>query len=197
MFQWNASRSLHYDTLFDWWDRSQYDLIIVQEIISRMTNEWSSPTWHIVHGVDKFASVLIMVRSALISKNLISMTYHIPGRILQVRLHLYRTHDIYAVYQQAWNSSGDTHNVLQKRKRIWICLQGYVNQNPKWYLFLICGDFNIPFALDNHQLFIQDPRCSIKQGPLSIICSQPSIDCNTYQTSLSTNLPPRRAQIPH
>ena len=80
-----------------------------------MTSEWSTPLWHVVYGADKFASILVMVRTALIA-------HHIPDRILQIHLQMYRSHDIYAVYQYAWKSNGNTAQLLQKRKRIWIYL---------------------------------------------------------------------------
>ena len=87
-----------------------------------MTSEWSTPLWHVVYGADKFASILVMVRTALISRKAISIAHHIPDRILQIHLQMYRSHDIYAVYQYAWKSNGNTAQLLQKRKRIWIYL---------------------------------------------------------------------------
>ena len=47
-----------------------------------------SKHWYLIHGTDKFILFPIMVRSVLISLDLISLTYHIPGRILQIRLHI-------------------------------------------------------------------------------------------------------------
>ena len=67
VLQWNASRSLHYASWLDWCDRSPYDIIIVQETGWSMTNEWNIPQWHVLHGADRYASVLVMVRAALIS----------------------------------------------------------------------------------------------------------------------------------
>lgn len=54
-----------------------------------MTHEWSSPQWHIIHGADKFASVLIMVRVALIKRVNNSMVHHIPGRFGHIDYNIY------------------------------------------------------------------------------------------------------------
>ena len=79
-------------------DRSLFDIIIAQEIGWSMISEWITPEWRGMHGLDRFASVLVMDRITLIFREAISVAHHIPGRILQVRLQLYRPHDIYTVY---------------------------------------------------------------------------------------------------
>ena len=51
VLQWNASRSLHYPSWLAWCDRSPYDIIIAQETGWGMTSEWSTPQWHVLHGL--------------------------------------------------------------------------------------------------------------------------------------------------
>ena len=73
MFQWNASRSIEYHSWLHWCDTSPYDIIAVQESGWSMNNEWSSKHWHIMHSADRFASILFMVRSALVRQDQISI----------------------------------------------------------------------------------------------------------------------------
>lgn len=53
-FQWDTSRSLDYQTWIHWCDTFAFDLVMIQEIGWSMTNEWSSPRWHLIHSVDRF-----------------------------------------------------------------------------------------------------------------------------------------------
>ena len=68
-----------------------------------------------MNGAAKFASLLVMIRTSVINRNNISIVHHIPGRLMQGRLHLSRPHDILAVYQQAWNPTGDVLALLTTR----------------------------------------------------------------------------------
>ena len=49
-------------------------------------------------------NLLIMIRIALVPREVISIFHFIPGRI---RLSLYRPHDIYIVYEYDLNSGGN------------------------------------------------------------------------------------------
>ena len=156
VLQWNASRSLDYASGIDWCDRSPFDIIIAQETGWNMTNEWSTPQWHVMHGADRYASVLVMVRAALISREAISVAHHIPGRITQIRLQLYRPHDIYAVYQHAWHSGGNISQLLNKRKRVWTCLRDCISHTPARNLLLLGGDYNTPLDFAGQHVFTPD-----------------------------------------
>ena len=158
VLQWNALRSLHYPSWLAWCDRSPYDIIIAQEMGWGMTSEWSTPQWHVLHGADRYASVLVMVRAALISREAISVAHHIPGRIMQVKLQLYRPHDIYAIYQHAWNSGGNVSQLLNKRQRIWDCLRTCINHTPTRNLLVLGGDYNTPLDFDGQHIFTKDPK---------------------------------------
>ena len=158
VLQWNASRSLHYPSWFAWCDRSPYDIIIAQETGWGMTSEWSTPQWHVLHGADRYASVLVMVRAALISKEAISVAHHIPSRIMQVRLQLYRPHNIYAIYQHAWHSGGNVSQLLTKRQRVWTCLRNCINHTPARHLLILGGDHNTPLDFDGQHIFTKDPK---------------------------------------
>ena len=46
-----------------------------------MTNEWSTPPWYVIYGADRYISVLVMVRAALILREAISIALYISGRI--------------------------------------------------------------------------------------------------------------------
>ena len=109
-----------------------------------------------MHGADRYAVVLVMVRIALISREAISVAHHIPGRIMQVRLQLYRSHDIYVVYQHAWHSGGNISQLLSRYKRIWTCLRDCINHIPTRNLLLLGGDYNTPFDFDGQHIFTQD-----------------------------------------
>lgn len=84
-----------------------------------MTIEWHIRQWHVVHGVDRYVSVLVMVRIAFISRDATSIIHYIPGRIWQVRLHIYRAHDIYAIYFYIFGIY-EYLNFVAKYRIIWI-----------------------------------------------------------------------------
>ena len=139
-------------------DRSPYGIIIAQEIGWSITNEWSTPQWYVLHGADRYASVFVMVRVALIIRETISVAHHIPGRIMQIRLQLYRPQDIYAGYQHAWNSGGNISQLLTKRKRVWKCLQDCISHTPTRNFLLLGGDYNTPLDFDDQYVFTKDPK---------------------------------------
>ena len=62
------------------------------------SDEWSTHSCIYIQNADKYASIMIMVRENLIYNTRISTAIHVPGRCIQVRLHLHRTYDLVAVY---------------------------------------------------------------------------------------------------
>lgn len=123
-----------------------------------MTNEWSSPHWHILHGAAKFASLLVMVRTSVINKDNISVAHHVPGRLMQVRLHLSRPHDILAIYQQAWNPTGGVSALLTKCQYVWKQLRDCLAHIPQAHTLLLSGDFNTPLDYSVGHVFSHDPK---------------------------------------
>ena len=123
-----------------------------------MTNEWSSPHWHILHGAAKFASILVMVRTNVIHRDNISVAHHIPDRFMQVCLHLFRPHDILAVYQQAWNPIGGVSALFKKRQQVWTQLRDCLAHIPQAHMLLLNGDFNTPLDYGAGNVFSHDPK---------------------------------------
>ena len=158
VFQWNASRMLEYHSWLTWCDTSPYDVIAVQESGWSMTNEWSSKHWHIVHSADRFASILFMIRTAIVRHDQISVAHHAHGRLLQVRLNLSRPQDFVIVYQQAWSTTHGTRQILSKRQHIWTLLQHCLERLPQRHQTIVCGDFNTPLNHLPHQVHTADPK---------------------------------------
>lgn len=101
---------------------SQYDCFIIQETGWSLSGERSNQRWHFVHSSDKQASVLIMVRTNVVSRHCLSTAVHIPGRCVQARLPLHRPYDLLAIYQHSWNPGRGT--------QVWKKLQDCVNHIP-------------------------------------------------------------------
>ena len=123
-----------------------------------MTNEWSSKRWHIVHSADRFASILFMIRTAIVRRDQISVAHHAHGRLLQVRLNLSRPQDFVIVYQQAWSTTHGTRQILSKRQHIWTLLQHCLERLPQRHQIIVCGDFNTPLNHLPHQVHTADPK---------------------------------------
>lgn len=139
-FQWNASRSLDYQTWVHWCDTSPFDLVVVQETGWSMTSEWSSPRWHLIHTADRFASILFMLRSAIVRREQISVATQVPGRLLQVR---HRPVDVVAIPQQAWTTQHGVRQTVSKRRPVWTTLRQCLAHLPQ-SLFVVTSIHHCP-----------------------------------------------------
>ena len=158
IFQWNTSRSIEYHSWLQWCDNSPHDIIAVQESGWSMNNEWSSKHWHIMRSTDRFASILFMVRTALVKQDQISIAHHARGRLLQVRLNLLKPHDFVIVYQQAWSMQHGTRQILSKRQHIWTLMQHCLERLPQRHQVVICGEFNNPINHIPYKVHTTDPK---------------------------------------
>ena len=52
-----------------------------------------------IHSADRFASIFVMVRVVVARPDQISVATHDPDGLLQIRLTLYRPHEVAAIYQ--------------------------------------------------------------------------------------------------
>lgn len=116
--------------------------------------------WYLIHTADRFASIMIMVRSALARKDQISVAAHTPGRLLQAHLNFYRPYDAVTVYQQAWSTQYGLRQILSKCKQIWTLLKQCLEHLPQRNLVIVCGDFIIPCNRIPHLVYIMDPKYS-------------------------------------
>ena len=62
------------------------------------------------------------------------------------------THDIFSVYQFAWNTTRDPTDLTQARAELWTRLDESVRHTPRRPMLLVAGDFNTP--LDRVDSFV-------------------------------------------
>lgn len=77
LITWNASHTLQHDEFQTWCVASKYDCFIIQEMGWSFSKEWSNQYWHFV---DKYASVLIMIRTTVVPRNRLSTAVY-PGQM--------------------------------------------------------------------------------------------------------------------
>ena len=116
IFSWNASQSLQLD---EWLlcSSQPYTLVLIQEIGWNLNRRWIPPGWYMIHSSAGGASILCMVRTTLLRPDQLSFADVIPGRLQHIRLHLTRVHDIFNIYQVAWNTSKPRNVVWKSSKR--------------------------------------------------------------------------------
>ena len=97
-----------------------------------------------IHSLAGRASTLCMVRTTLLRPDQFTFADVIPGRLQHIRLYLTRVHDIFNIYQVAWNTTKPRNVLLQERTLVWKSLQEAIKHVPKNHMLLIAGDCNTP-----------------------------------------------------
>lgn len=163
----------------------------MQETGWSFSGEWSTPNWHFVHSSDKHASILIMLRTSLVSCTRLSTAVHIPGRLLQVRLHLHKAYDLLAVYQHSWNPGRGTQALCQRQALVWKKIQQCMQHIPNSHFVLLAGDFNSPLQQCSPYVRPQiSSRCSDRQASTTADGSGTSADCYAMPWTLDSHIPP-------
>ena len=85
-----------------------------------------------------------MIRRAVISSDKIAYNPIIPGRLVHLRLMFHCIHDIFSVYQFAWNTTRDQTDLTRARAELWTRLGESVRHIPRRHMLLVAGDFNTP-----------------------------------------------------
>ena len=97
-----------------------------------------------IHSSAGRDSTLCMVRTTFLRPDQLTFADVIPGRLQHIRLYLTRVHDIFNIYQVAWNTAKPRDVLLKERTSIWKSLQEAIKHVPKNHMLLIAGDCNTP-----------------------------------------------------
>ena len=158
VFCWNASNGLLLDEWVPWLTQTSYDVAILQETGWRFTNQWVSGDWYMLHSHGHRATVLCMVRRRLLRPDQLAWAELCPGRLIHVRLHLTRIHDVLCVYQHSWSSLKDRQTLLQDRMKVFEAIKQCVRHVPKSHMLLLAGDCNTPLTADAPHVHSTDPK---------------------------------------
>ena len=144
IFCWNASQSLQLEEWITWCSTQPYTLVLVQETSWNLNRRWTAPGWYMIHSSAGRASTLCMVRSTLLRPDQLTYADVLPGRLQHIRLYLTRIHDVFNIYQVAWNTTKPRNVLLQERALVWQSLKDAIQHVPKGHMLLIAGDCNTP-----------------------------------------------------
>ena len=104
------------------------------------------------------AIVLCMIRRRLLRPDQLAWSELCPGRLIYVRLHLTRIHDIICIYQHSWSSLKDRHTLLQDRLQVFEAIRHCIHHVPKSHMLLLAGDCNTPLTVDAPHVHSRDPK---------------------------------------
>ena len=158
ILSWNATRSLSYHEWLAWATGRPEDVLLIQESNWKFNGQWETEHWYCIHSQEVAASQLIMVRKTLIRASMLAYTVLIPGRLLHLRLMLDRVHDVYPIYQTAWNTIKPIRTLLQDRQDLWGKLRQCIQHTPQSHMMVVIGDFNCPLQQDSQYIGSHDPR---------------------------------------
>ena len=103
-----------------------------------------------------------MIRRAVIYSDKVAYNAIIPGRLVHLRLMLYCIHDIFSVYQHAWNTARHRAGLVHDRADLWIRLGESIRHVPRRHMLLVAGDCNIP--LDRARPFVCTPDAKFSRA---------------------------------
>ena len=152
-FSWNAGRSLNYHEWLSWCAGRNEDVLFIQESGWQMNGQWTTDDWYCIHSHDASASLLLMVRRKLLRPSLLAYAVLIPGKLIHLRLMFSRVHDVYAVYQTAWNTTKSVTTLLRERQDMWHRLrQGilHIPNNPIVTCLSLQVILTVPYSKPHH-----------------------------------------------
>ena len=141
-FSWNCNGLPpdHWDFLTQWIQNQTIDIVLLQETHWRFTRDWTMDHYLVVHSgtSTEKAGLLCLISKKICSPSNLSWFEHIPGRILQLRLHgPNRSIDILNIYQYTCIT---TH--MDQRRQLWHELFSLLSKLPKRNTLIMAGDFN-------------------------------------------------------
>ena len=141
-FSWNCSGlpPEHWDFLMMWLDSQSIDILLLQETHWPFTRDWISDHYLVVHSGEnkKQAGLLCLISKKVCRPSNLSWYEHVPGRILQLRIHgTQRCIDILNVYQHTCIPSH-----MDARQQIWHNLFSILSTFSHRNILLMAGDFN-------------------------------------------------------
>ena len=158
ILSWNATRSLSYHEWLAWATGRPEDVFLIQESNWKFNGQREIEHWYCIHSQEVATNQLIIVRKTLIRASMLAYAVLIPGRLLYLRLMFDRVHDIYTIYQTAWNTTKPTRALLQDRQDLWGKLRQCIQHIPQSHMLVVIGDFNCPLQQDSQYIGSHDPR---------------------------------------
>ena len=141
-FSWNCNGlpPSHWDFLMMWLENQEIDILFFQETHWPFTRDWVSEKYMMVHSgsQSKQAGLLCMVSKRICSPSELTWYEHVPGRVLQLRIHgKNRCIDLINVYQYTCIPSR-----MDQRQQVWHQLFALLHTLSKKNVLVLAGDFN-------------------------------------------------------
>ena len=141
-FSWNCNGLLpsHWDFLMMWLENQEIDILFFQETHWPFTRDWVSEKYMMAHSgsQSKQAGLLCMVSKRICSPSELTWYEHVPGRVLQLRIHgKNRCIDLINVYQYTCIPSH-----MDQRQQVWHQLFALLHALSKKNVLVLAGDFN-------------------------------------------------------
>ena len=141
-FSWNCNGlpPAHWDFLMQWLDNQMIDILLLQETHWPFSRDWIDGKYMMVHSgsQSKQAGLLCMVSTRVCSPADLTWYEHLPGRVLQLRIHgPSRCIDILNIYQY---TCVQTH--MDQRSQVWNMLFSILSGFSRRNILLLAGDLN-------------------------------------------------------
>jgi exonuclease III len=123
-----------------WLENQTIDVLLLQETHWPFSSDWISGKYMMVHSgsQSKQAGLLCMISTKVCNQSELSWYEHLPGRILQLRIHgPSRCIDILNIYQY---TCIPTH--MESRSHVWHLLFEILTSFSRRNVLLLAGDFN-------------------------------------------------------
>ena len=136
-----------YDELLLYLQRSDFDVILLQETKWRFESMWENATYYFIHSGTNAkdhnqAGLLTIISKRVVDKGSLRYISAIDGRLMRVQFkHGPRQVDVINFYQHTWRP---TKHVQSLRHKAWDLLTQHIQAVPLRSRLLIGGDFNTP-----------------------------------------------------
>ena len=162
VFSWNTGGlgGGLYDEVLLYLQRSEFDIMLLQETKWRFESMWEDATHYFIHSGTNAkdhqqAGLLTVISKRIVDKGSLRFVSAIDGRLMRVQFkHGPRQIDVINFYQHTWRP---TKHVQSLRHKAWDSLTQQIQTVPLRSRLLIGGDFITPLArLPRH---MQDRMC--------------------------------------
>ena len=147
IFAWNVGgMAQKWDALMHFADSSDFDVLMISESRWRLTSEWTSPRWWLLHNGSEDeehqqGGILFLVSKRLCGCQDVQVRHVLPGRLSHLRIQRPNDSiDLLGLYQKAWNSKNP--EIRPQRKIVWNALRDCLRSLPLRNKVVVMGDFN-------------------------------------------------------
>ena len=200
VFSWNTGGlgGGLYDEVLLYLQRSEFDVMLLQETKWRFESMWEDNTHYFIHSGTNAkdhqqAGLLTVISKRIVDKGSLRFISAIDGRLMRVQFkHGPRQVDVINFYQHTWRP---TKHVQSLRHKAWDSLTQQIQAVPLRSRLLIGGDFNTPCTASaphagpnvlpkpDHGIQDADDLLAIVQGLDLIFLNTftPDVPAHTYQ----------------